>query len=334
MSRLLRPTAAVAAALAGLALAPAQAQYSWNWFNLSNPHWDISVTDYGYSDYLLDHTPGFEGREHLSGEWGGALGFTRPGQRVMPPWLEPRFSFPDWDTHSDDAVLQPMTDTGLTGQGLPSARSVVGNGWVEITQDLHFVDTVTGIAMGWAPASASGAGTARLSNRYVLVQSYTFRNVAGVPLQNLQYYQLLHGLTSQAGVYDNRAVGKPSVGTHLSIEADALSGVDSFAPAVRWVAGAQRWDLGALAPGQTVTLNTALSILTGWQVGGGSGGSGSAGGGSGVPGGIDDEFLGEHSAGVLFVEYDTEDAEGIAEAIVRGEFGPLTFAVPGPRLQL
>ena len=73
---------------------------------------------------------------------------------------------------------------------------------------------------------------------------------------------------------DDHGVGKPGVGTHLSIENITLNGVDAFAPAVRWVAGAQRWDLGTLAPDQSVSLHTTLAILTGWQVGGGSGGSG------------------------------------------------------------
>jgi hypothetical protein len=41
----------------------AHAQYTWNWTNLSNPNLDIAVTDFGYSDGLLDHEPGFEGHE-------------------------------------------------------------------------------------------------------------------------------------------------------------------------------------------------------------------------------------------------------------------------------
>jgi hypothetical protein len=45
---------------------PANAQS----LTLGNPDWNITLTDYGYSDFLLDNTPGFEGREYLSGEWG------------------------------------------------------------------------------------------------------------------------------------------------------------------------------------------------------------------------------------------------------------------------
>lgn len=35
---------------------------------VANPHWNITMTDGGYSDFLLDNTPGFQGREYLSGE--------------------------------------------------------------------------------------------------------------------------------------------------------------------------------------------------------------------------------------------------------------------------
>lgn len=383
-----RTTPTLIALLAAVSAAPAAADYSWNWTNLSNPNWDISVTDFGYSDYLLDHTPGFEGREYLSGEWGAAVGYVRGGQTVSPIWLEPRFSFPDWDTNSNFGVLQPMTDNGPTSQGLPTLRSIVGNGTLQITQDLRFVDTVGGVAMGLAAASAGGGGSYKLSNRYVLEQSYTFTNVSGQTLEQVQMFQFLHGLTSQQGVYDNRAyggampayrygvtlsgdamssggqfdylafassqapsaveigrygiegvddhvVGKPSVGTHLSIEQNALSGADAFAPAERWVGGAQRFDLGTLADGQSATFTTTLAILTGWQVGGGDGGSsGSVNGGAGVPGGIDYHFLGSNSSGQLFAEFSLADAGEIAERIAAGEFGALSFAVPGRVLQI
>ena len=46
---------------------------------LANPHWNITLTDFGYSDFLLDNTPGFEGREYLSGEWGAAVGYQVSG---------------------------------------------------------------------------------------------------------------------------------------------------------------------------------------------------------------------------------------------------------------
>ncbi|MEI7898872.1 MAG: hypothetical protein WCK89_01370 [bacterium] len=46
---------------------------------------------------MLDNTPGFQGREYLSGEWGAAIGYEVAGKPAVPPqWLEPHFSYPDW----------------------------------------------------------------------------------------------------------------------------------------------------------------------------------------------------------------------------------------------
>jgi hypothetical protein len=62
---------------------------------LANQHWNITLTDAGYSDYLLDNTPGFEGREYLSGEWGAAVGYTVEGGAVVSPlWLEKQSGSP------------------------------------------------------------------------------------------------------------------------------------------------------------------------------------------------------------------------------------------------
>ena len=102
----LRPLAA--ALLAASCLSPAQAQYS-NEITLSGPSWQIALTDYGYSDYLGDLTPGFEGREYLSGEWGAAVGYAQAGNVRTPTWLEPNFVYPDWTTNSNFQVVSAIT---------------------------------------------------------------------------------------------------------------------------------------------------------------------------------------------------------------------------------
>ena len=73
---------------------------------IANPNWNITLTDFGYSDFLLDNTPGFQGREYLSGEWGAAVGYQiSGGATVTPQWLEPHFVYPDWTTnHSAGAT--------------------------------------------------------------------------------------------------------------------------------------------------------------------------------------------------------------------------------------
>jgi len=60
---------------------------------LSNPSWEIQLTSAGYSDYLGDHTPGFLGREYLSGEWGAAADTPKPVPRLTPSgWKEISFT--------------------------------------------------------------------------------------------------------------------------------------------------------------------------------------------------------------------------------------------------
>ena len=62
---------------------------------------------------------------------------------------------------------------------------------------------------------------------------------------------------------DNHNIGKPSVGVHLSVEANSLSGLDFFdPPEERWVSGAMAFDLGTLAPGTGTGMDVLLSLDT------------------------------------------------------------------------
>src|SRR5512137_1619274 len=112
-----RPTAA-ALAVAVLTGLSGQAPAQTTTLVLANPNWNITLTDFGYSDFLLDNTPGFVGREYLSGEWGSAVGYTRGnGNIVAPKWMEPQFLFPDWKTNSDYHVVQGIHLVGTNIDG-------------------------------------------------------------------------------------------------------------------------------------------------------------------------------------------------------------------------
>ncbi len=373
---------------------------------LANPSWNITLTDFGYSDFLLDNTPGFEGREYLSGEWGGAVAYSRDGKTAAPTWLEPNFLFPDWRTNSDFHVVTGIHLVGSNVDGLPIAESVIANDDLEITLRFEMIDTVTGTPMGVSPASSAAPPKFVPSNRYVLSQTSTVRNISGSTVTGLQLFQLLHGFISQRGQYDNRShagklpeyrydmtmsgtdaasaggqsssegledligfhskrvpsafeighygieangvddhsLGKPSEGVHLSIENNwqsapylARKNQDSFAPASRWVAGAQRWDLGSLAPGQSTSMDILLSLLTGTKVvvsGGGGGGGGSCNGGSSHAGGVDFEFEDVEQEGTFFGEFSGADDDELLERENDGEFALPTFDTPaGTRRQ-
>lgn len=371
---------------------------------LANPHWNITLTDFGYSDFLLDNTPGFEGREYLSGEWGAAVAYQVSGQAAVPPrWLEPQFLYPDWPTGSPFHVVAGFPATpALNPDGLPIAESVIANSDLEITLRFEMLDTIVGTPMGITPASAAGDGQAIASSRYVLKQTATVRNISGAPLSNLQFFQFLHGLQSQWGVYDNRMhagplaefqydttlagvdawasgpgsssagledyigfhgnlaptafeIGhygiegngvddhwsaKPSDGVHRSVEDNwqtppfaTRQGTDSFAPAQRWLAGAERWDLGPLAAGQSVSLDVLVSVRTGTRVTS-TVVSGGCNGGSSVPGGVDYEFEGVEQEGSCFGEYSQADDDELAVRVAAGEFEPLDFPMAAKPAQI
>ncbi|NQX01352.1 InlB B-repeat-containing protein [bacterium] len=226
LSQACRPiaTALAIAVLTGLSgHAPAQTTS----LVLANPHWNIMLTDFGYSDFLLDNTPGFEGREYLSGEWGAAVGYTTGGTTVAPKWLDPQWSYPDWATNSTFHVVSPIVLTGaLNADNLPIAESVIANTELQMTLRYEMLDTVTGTPMGATPASAPGTSVSLLSSRYVLKQTYTIKNISPSTVSNIQFFQLLHGLQSQRGLYDNRTYTGPLSAFRYDV---TQAGVDAWA---------------------------------------------------------------------------------------------------------
>ncbi len=128
---------------------------------------------------------------------------------------------------------------------------------------------------------------------------------------------------------------------HLSVENNWLTapfstrqGTDNFNPPQRWVAGAQRWDLGSLAPGQSTSLDIILSLRTGTRVTSGSNSSGGCNGGSSVPGGCDYSFDDVSSEGYCFADYAPADASEISTHVAAGEFSAPDFLLPGEPAQL
>jgi hypothetical protein len=375
-----------------------------NWTSIANPDWNIWLTDYGYSDYLFDNTPGFEGREYLCGEWGAAIGYHRANGTVQAPrFLDPHFWFPDWATLSSFGVKTPMKLLPLNADNLPAMESVVTNSDLQITLHAEMFDTIVGTPMGTSPASTGGAGAFINSSRYVMKQTATIKNISAATVTNVQFFQFLHGLHADRGFYDNRAysgplstfkhdttlvgvdqyaigagsssagledfiafqasavpgafeighygiegngiddhsVGKPSDGVHLSVENNWLTapystrqGTDNFNPPTRWVSGAQRWNLGALAPNQSTNLEVVLSLRTGTRVAAVTNSSGGCNGGSGVSGGLDYSFDDVTNSGSCFAEYARANAGEVAVRVAAGEFSTPDFPLPGEPAQV
>lgn len=174
--------------------------------SIQNPDWQIQLNEFGFSDFLLDKSVEFEGREYLSGEWVAAVGYNREGTVVDPMWLDPKFYFPDWCTNSTFAPVDPENPFNFISSDpiLGSVvESTISNDDLEITMRYEMVDTVNGMAQGLEPASGDTPDHV-LSNRYAFMHTYTIKNVSGVNITDLNFFQFLHGLETDTSVYDNR----------------------------------------------------------------------------------------------------------------------------------
>ncbi len=176
---------------------------------IASPDWGIFVTDYGYADTMVDlrveEDLNFKGREYLSGEWGHAIAYNKSASSVSPTWLEPAFLFPDWTTNSNFSVISPIASAGTNSTGQTIYQSIIANGDIEITIQSEVIDTRSGIQQGMTPASAVVSSEAAVSSsRYLLQQTYSYKNISGETLSDIKVFQLLHSLSALVALYDDR----------------------------------------------------------------------------------------------------------------------------------
>jgi hypothetical protein len=191
----------------------------------TSPDWFIDFSDHGYSDFLIytagPFPPG-ELHEELSGEWGAAIGYdgidVDQGITESTQWLEPEFVYPDWTTNSAYSVVSAIGPIGGPpggppadddSDGLPEGESTISNGSLEVRIVYDMEDSGTGHPMGLDPNGAGGSSV--LANRYVLRQTYHVKNVSGVELQGLRFYQLIHGHPANTETPTAFAVRDPSL---------------------------------------------------------------------------------------------------------------------------
>lgn len=174
---------------------------------MTNPRWEIALTDYGYSDYL-GYFRGYP-HEMLSGEWGGAVSYERfdPSNGAWIPvfsWLDPEWIFPDWNTGSSFFVVTPLSVWDSNADGyMDSGYSEISNGELMIKLSHKFVPAQTPMGLGL------GTNTYALSDLWVLKEDYEIICVAPDRIRNVNYFRFLHGHPSEdfeGGVvedYDN-----------------------------------------------------------------------------------------------------------------------------------
>jgi hypothetical protein len=158
----------------------------------------------GYADVALDLRDGFDGREYLSGEWGGAVDYMGA---PMPIWLTRHMIFPDWPTDSNFDVEEVIgiadPQNPFNEDGNIVFRSTIANPQLRITQWYDMRDAGEGIAQG----QGAGGGEQIASDPDVFRQRIQFTNISGEMIMGLSYYHLLHGLESERGAYDNQDHG-------------------------------------------------------------------------------------------------------------------------------
>ena len=173
---------------------------------VGNPEWQFEVSDFGYSDEVLDKRPGFEGREYLSGEWAAGVLYSGGQNPAKTIWFEPQWKYPDWASGSDFGVHIAFYSTGTNNAtGFPVYHSAITNRDLRVDMTYQMIDTITGIPRGQTPKSQPGPGTSTLSTRYVYKQTYTLTNISNTTLSNLRFFQFLHGLDMTESLYDDRS---------------------------------------------------------------------------------------------------------------------------------
>jgi hypothetical protein len=191
--------------------------------NLSCPQacneWDITLDDYGYSDWINFRPLSVPSHEMLSGEWAAAIYYNGiPNGQSM--WLTRQFICPTFTTNSDFQVTQPMTYIG----GTDSAEAVI----YRLIPGDSTPDTLK-ITIGYhlvcEGSVAMGVGTTYIpSTACIMRATYTINNIPVAPdsstITGVRFYQMLHGHPANnydggiRGVYDDSLYNVLNLANH------------------------------------------------------------------------------------------------------------------------
>jgi hypothetical protein len=167
------------------------------------PLWYINLNDYGYSDWLIYwHHVGVYPHEMLSGEWAAAIRYEGIDTWPNAMWLTPYFICPDWITNSNFLVSTPIQY--LFPPEESEVESSIHNDQVRIR--IHSKMYCSKTAMGITPGPG---GTAVESDSCFMVQNYWIVNKTANPINDVMFYQFLHGHPGDRydpvvfGVYDS-----------------------------------------------------------------------------------------------------------------------------------
>lgn len=182
-------------------------------YTCQEPYFFGEFDSAGYSDWIwygLSPTHDYQYHEMLSGEWASAIYYDGIDTGIIDPndpehkqyamWLTDEFIYPDWTTNSNFIVPDPLSCLAWQDPNNPvpeinTSKTVIANDEVEITVDMELVDLEQVSPGARSPMSYRFPNNSSSyyvnSERYVMLQTYTIRNLKTEPLENLEFYQML-----------------------------------------------------------------------------------------------------------------------------------------------
>ncbi|MCX5632193.1 MAG: right-handed parallel beta-helix repeat-containing protein [Phycisphaerae bacterium] len=194
---------------------------------------------WGVSDSHL-HWPS-DYHETLSGDWAAAIYFSGI-QNNKGMWLTQHFNWPNWDPVTDfnSGSYNEWNDPCNPIDNIDTARSMVETNQIRVTIDYNLVDLGE---EGYSPLSfidANGNSAYVQSERYVLIQTYTIKNVRTDhnTIQDLRFFQFLH--SHPTGTYYPAQFSSYSTANYP----DALKGYDPQHPDLNFRYDISQWRSG------------------------------------------------------------------------------------------
>jgi len=173
--------------------------YGFNTFILTFPCGFAYIDPAGYADeFFWDLSPYHPHGYHelLSGEWGAAIYYDGNPKAPKAMWLTDYFRAPDWPTYCDFTInsYSSWDNPNNPVIGYDTAQSVISNSQVRITIDYEIADLGDGNFSPLMYHESNGTIGGKMSERYVLLQTYTIKNIkTSGDINGLEFYQLIHG---------------------------------------------------------------------------------------------------------------------------------------------
>jgi parallel beta-helix repeat protein len=189
-------------------------------FQINCPYWYIDIDQAGYVDYTWYYqSPRHQvesAHEMMTGDWAAAVWYQGIKQGSnQAQWLTDGFVYPFFDTNSPFAFgsygvsndscnpvwtdpCQPNPPPYNPGTKSDSGWSDVndGNLYIKIYYEVVDLGQQDANGVGGSPMSfrdSSNNPVYVYSERYVLLQTYVFKNVSTLDINGLEFYQMLHG---------------------------------------------------------------------------------------------------------------------------------------------